>query len=90
VSFVAGTQITVGSAAVLLVPGRAGAQRAYLSNRGSAAVYLGGSSSGLTTSNGYQLGNGEFLTLTLPSGSEQIWAVASSGSHDVHVLSVVE
>ena len=47
------------------------------------AIYVG--NSGVTSSNGYLLDNGDEIRLSLVDG-EDLWAVTSSGSGTLHVL----
>ncbi len=46
-------------------------------------IYVG--NSGVTSSNGYLLDNGDEIRLSLTEG-EDLWAVAASGSGTLHVL----
>ena len=47
------------------------------------AIYVG--NSGVTSSNGYLLDNGDEVRLSLTEG-EDLWAVAGAGSGTLHVL----
>ena len=47
------------------------------------AIHIG--NSGVTTSNGYLIDNGDEVRLTLMEG-EDLWAVGASGSGTLHVL----
>jgi hypothetical protein len=47
------------------------------------AVYVG--NSGVTSSNGYLLDNGDEIRLSLTEG-EDLWAVSGSGTGTLHVL----
>ena len=47
------------------------------------AIYVG--NSGVTSSNGYLLDNGDEIRLSLTEG-EDLWAVTGSGSGTLHVL----
>lgn len=47
------------------------------------AIYVG--NSGVTSSNGYLLDNGDEIRLSLTEG-EDLWAVSGSGSGTLHVL----
>ena len=47
------------------------------------AIYVG--NSGVTSSNGYLLDNGDEIRLSLTDG-EDLWAVTGSGSGTLHVL----
>ena len=47
------------------------------------AIYVG--NSGVTSSNGYLLDNGDEIRLSLTEG-EDVWAVSGSGSGTLHVL----
>lgn len=55
-------------------------------NRGAVAVYVGGP--GVTTSNGYQVDPGEWVSLDTSGtgGGVATYAVTASGSSTVHVL----
>lgn len=74
----------VGNSAGTIVPKMAGVSRAYINNRGSAAVYIGGP--GVDTSSGYQVDNGHELVVELDSPNEPIYAVAASGTQRVDVV----
>ena len=47
------------------------------------AIYVG--NSGVTSSNGYLLDNGDEIRLSLTEG-EDLWAVSGSGSGTLHIL----
>ena len=73
---------TVGTDVVLLfeAPTTYGQIHLYLSNEGGSKCYLGDNS--LTTSGdteGYNMDNGDTLTMTL-NGGEQIYAISASSS----------
>lgn len=76
------TRVTVGTAAVQVALDRDRGSL-LLRNRGSAAVFVGGS--GVTSAAGFQVDAGETLALDLEA-DEAVFAVAASGSHEVHVL----
>lgn len=62
------------------------ARSVLLRNRGSVAVYVGGSN--VTTSNGYQLDPGEWVSLDSSGtgANTATYGVTASGSATVHVL----
>ncbi len=56
-----------------------------LTNRGTAAIYLG--PSGVATSDGYQLDAGASVSIDL-GPRDTLYGIAASGTHVVHVLAV--
>ena len=79
-------QVVVGTEAVVIVPAVNFDQTAILHNLGGGAIYLGGPD--VTTSNGYQLDNGD--KLTVPVGDyEALYAVAMSGTTTVGLLTQI-
>ena len=76
-------QVSVGTTATLLVASTGFDQTVWLHNSGGGIVYLG--DSGVTTSNGYKLDNGD--KMELPVGdNEALYGVTSSGTNTVGVL----
>lgn len=75
------TQVTVSSTAQVIVNLDNVTQYVTLHSKGN--TFLGGSS-GVTTSNGLHLENGDTLSLTIPEGC-QLWAVSTS-EHTLAVL----
>lgn len=76
-------QVTVGTTATILVAATAFDQTVILHNTGGGIVYLG--DSGVTTSNGFALDNGNTLTVTV-GDHEALYAIVASGTHTVGVL----
>jgi len=79
------TVITVTSTAAIAVPANIGDQTVCL-HSSSGTLYIGGLD--LTTANGYRLDNGDKLTI-LVGGSEALYAITSSGTANLYVLSQV-
>lgn len=77
------TAVTVTDAPTLLVPKDDKPRTVYLHNSAGVTVYIGGSA--VTTTNGWHLGNGESQDLFVPT-NEQVYAIVSSGTHAVNVL----
>ncbi len=55
----------------------------YVQLHSKGATYIGNSS--VTTATGFQLDNGDYISLTVPAGCD-IGAVATTGSHTLYVL----
>ena len=76
-------QVSVGVAATVLVASTGFDQTVWLHNSGGGIVYLG--DSGVTTSNGYKLDNGDKMQL-LVGDHEGLYGVTASGTNTVGVL----
>jgi hypothetical protein len=79
-------RVSVGIAAIRLDSADADSRAdksIAITNAGAAAVDLGGSD--VTSGAGYSLAAGATITLDLGS-SEQLFAIAASGTVDVHVI----
>ena len=76
-------QVSVGTTATVLVASTGFDQTVWLHNSGGGIVYLG--DSGVTTSNGYKLDNGDKMQL-LVGDHEGLYGVTASGTNTVCVL----
>lgn len=76
-------QVTVGATATLLVASTGFDQTVWLHNSGGGIVYLG--DSGVTTTNGYKLDNGDKMQL-LVGDHEGLYGVTTAGTNTVGVL----
>jgi hypothetical protein len=76
-------QVSVGTTATLLVASTGFDQTVWLHNSSGGIVYLG--DSGVTTSNGYKLDNGDKMQL-LVGDHEGLYGVTASGTNTVGVL----
>ncbi len=76
-------QVSVGTTTTLLVASTGFDQTVWLHNSGGGIVYLG--DSGVTTSNGYKLDNGDKMQL-LVGDHEGLYGVTASGTNTVGVL----
>ena len=76
-------QVSVGTTAIVLVASTGFDQTVWLHNSGGGIVYLG--DSGVTTSNGYKLDNGDKMQL-LVGDHEGLYGVTASGTNTVGVL----
>ena len=76
-------QVSVGATATVIVPATAFDQSVYLHNSGGGIVYLGGSN--VSTTNGYELDNGEKLSIMV-GDHEALYGVTASGTNVVGVL----
>jgi hypothetical protein len=76
-------QVSVGTTVTLLVASTGFDQTVWLHNSGGGIVYLG--DSGVTTSNGYKLDNGDKMQL-LVGDHEGLYGVTASGTNTVGVL----
>ncbi len=82
-----GAQVTVATSATALYPSDSTGTM-LVRNRGSVAVYIGGS--GVTTGAGFQLDPGESATMDLPrSGHGGAYGIVATGTARVDVLKVV-
>lgn len=79
---ITGSQVAIGTSAVMIQSALSTRQRFTLRNRGSATVYLGGP--GVTTANGFALDPGE--TITIDGTTCAIWAISSAANTPVHTL----
>lgn len=81
-------QVSVTSSATLLDQTMSGIERVAMlvRNRGTAAVYLGGSD--VSSANGLQVDVGEAVTVEAETYVLGLYARAASGTHTVHVLQV--
>lgn len=83
----AASQVTVGTTAVRMAVAAKGlgGSLSYLVKNldASATVYFGGST--VTTSTGYPLGPGSFMSMDVTPGND-LWAVVASGSAIVAVI----
>lgn len=79
-------QITVTTAATLLTSAVDSRDKGgiAITNRGSAAVYVGGP--GVTTSTGYKLDAGESVAIDTDSPGDVAYGVVATGTETVHVL----
>ena len=68
------TLVSVTDAATLVVPKDDKPRTVYIHN-----------SAGVTTSNGYHLGNGETQQLFVPT-NETLYGIVAAGTHDLKVL----
>lgn len=66
--------------------GKIAGEQVAIHNKGSGSVFLGKDSATLTTSTGYELLAGEWLTLELTSAAPMIFAVAAVDHQRVDVL----
>lgn len=86
---VVGARVSVGTSATRLDASSptdsVSGQRVTVCNRGSAAVDIGGS--GVTSGAGYRLDPGDTWSDVLSSGDD-VYAIAASGTVDVHVTRV--
>ena len=79
-------QVSVVATPTLLVASTGFDQTVWLHNSGGGIVYLG--DSGVTTSNGYKLDNGD--KMQVPVGDhEGLYGIAASGTHTIAVLKQV-
>ena len=76
-------QVSVGTTATVLVAATGFDQTVWLHNSGGGIVYLG--DSGVTTSNGYKLDNGDKMQL-LVGDHEGLYGVTASATNTVGVL----
>ena len=76
-------QVSVAATPTLLVASTGFDQTVWLHNSGGGIVYLG--DSGVTTSNGYKLDNGDKMQL-LVGDHEGLYGVTASGTNTVCVL----
>jgi len=76
---------TVTTTAAIVVPADIADQTVWL-HSSSGTLYIGGSD--LTLANGYKLDNGDKLTI-LVGGSEALYAITSTGTANLYVLSQV-
>jgi len=74
-------QVTVTTTPTLLVTANRADQMVYLHSKH--AVFVGGP--GVTSSTGYQMDNGDKLSMML-SDNESLYAISSSGSGTVQVM----
>ena len=81
---ISSSQITVTTSPTLLVAGDGVAEGVYLHAKHT--VYLGGSD--ITSSTGYQMDNGDKLTIN--NHESPIYAIAGSGSGTMQVLVVTK
>lgn len=73
---------SVGTSVILLfqAPTNGGQVQVYINNEGGSKVYLGDSSITVTgTTEGYNLNNGDKLSLVM-NGGEQLYAISASSS----------
>lgn len=75
------SQVTVTTTATLLVTANRADQMVYLHSKH--AIFVGGP--GVTTSTGYQMDNGDKLSMML-SDNESLYAISSSGTGTVQVM----
>jgi hypothetical protein len=75
-------QVTVTTSATILVDDTAEAEEVHLHASGGQAVYLGNSD--VTITNGFQMANGE--KITLQNKNNPIYGVTNSGTTVVQVL----
>jgi len=75
------SRVTVDTSADVIVTNDAG--KYVVRNRGSVAVYLGGSA--VTSSDGWQLDAGESVSFEM-NGSDDLYGITGSSSAVVHVL----
>ena len=75
-------QVTVPTSATILVDDTAEAEEVHLHASGGQAVYLGNSD--VTITNGFQMANGE--KITLQNKNNPIYGVTNSGTTVVQVL----
>lgn len=81
---IASGQVTVTSTATALDQSTTGARSMLVRNRGSVAVYLGGSN--VSTSNGFQLDPGESVGLDAAKFGSGLYGRTASSSARVDVL----
>ena len=79
------SQVTVTTAATLLVTSNRADQMVYL-HSGSGTVYLGNSD--VTISTGYRMDNGDKFSMQL-GDNEALYAIASSGTPIVYVMDTI-
>ena len=79
------SQVTVTTTATLLVTANRADQSVYL-HSASGTIYVGGS--GVTTSTGYKMDNGDKLTMQL-SDNESLYGIASSGTPVMMVMATI-
>jgi hypothetical protein len=82
---ISSSQVTVTTAATLLVAGDAVAEGVYL-HSSSGTCYIGGAD--VTSSNGYKMDNGDKLTIN--NHESPIYAITASGSVTMMVLVVTK
>ena len=75
------TQVTVTTTAQVIVNLDNVTQYVTLHSKG--ATYVGGS--GVTSTSGLHVENGDTLSLTIPEGCD-LWAITNSGTHTLAVL----
>lgn len=80
---VSGRRVTVTTTATLLSTATVSGQSIAVTNKGAAAVDLGGST--VATGAGYSLAVDATASTDLDPG-EELYAIAASGTVDVHVL----
>lgn len=76
---------TITTSAQIVVPAEIGDQMAYL-HSASGTIYIGGAD--LSVANGYRLDNGDKLSLMV-GDHQALYAVTSSGTHTLYVLSQI-
>lgn len=79
----AAARVSVAQVAIAVLTGTGINVPSVVRNRGTAAVYLGGSA--VTTSTGFQLDIGEAVSVYLAPG-EILYGISVSGTHVVHGL----
>lgn len=77
-------QVSVDGTAVKLAEANGMPLEVHLHTTG--AIYVG--NSGVTSSNGLRMDNGDKITFTVPDGSS-LWAVANSGTQTIYCLVAV-
>lgn len=77
------TSVNVTTTPTLIVPKDDKPRTVYVHNAAGTTMFIGGSA--VTTNNGFNLGNGQTITLFVPT-NEQVHAIVSNGTHDVRVL----
>lgn len=80
--------ITLGTAASLIVGAYHNAERIYLHNMTKSSneyIYVGGS--GITTANSIHIDPGEDMVIDLPAGDE-LWALSNPDGLEVGILAV--
>lgn len=77
--------VSLATTAMQILPPNPNRLSALIKNNSSVAVYLH-DTSGVTSSNGFPLAQGDALDLAAPDG---LWAVAASASADLRIIEEV-
>lgn len=88
VSSTSASRVTVTTSATRLdTANTAKSPNIIIRNRGSVAVYVGGSA--VTSADGFQLDAGESLDVAVGAGNIGLYGITASGTASVHILQVI-